>query len=105
MRDGGDGAAARGWRVTRSADVEAEEPATDVVFDLRLRPSRFLEVRDVELLVAAHPPEGVERPGGAARRVRHAQHAESGEHIRSEQGRVPGDRRSPVVTDDDGGLL
>jgi hypothetical protein len=43
--------------------------------------------------------------GGPARLERHRQPRHRREHVRPQEGAVPGDRRAPVVADDDAGLM
>ena len=56
--------------VTGGADVEAEQPRTDIQLNFGLGPARLLEVVDVELLaaeaaaMAAKLSVGRRRPGG-----------------------------------------
>ncbi len=95
------------WRrsITGRREVEAEQPPTHVLVELALGPAGLLEVLDVELLGAGHQPEGVGRAGVPRRPERHRQAADGTEHVGPQQGRVPRDRRTPVVADDDGLLL
>nr|AWS27290.1 FunU2 [Streptosporangium sp. KD35] len=99
------GHAGGGHRVAGERGVEPGQPAADVRFDLGLGPAGLLEVADVELLLAAHPGEDLAGPGPAPRRVGDAQQPDRGEHLRPDQGAAGGDVRTPVVTDDDRGLL
>ena len=103
----GDGKAGRfpreRWRcITRCAEDHPLQPAGRIGADLRLGHAGFLEVLDVERVVAAHHPEQVGGSEPVGRGIGDAQQGDRPEHLGAQQRRRAGDRRPPVVTHDHG---
>ncbi|MGY3550692.1 hypothetical protein ACVWZ4_006053 [Bradyrhizobium sp. USDA 4472] len=92
----------RGVRIGKSAAAEHNtHGAGDVTLELGLGDTRRLEILPVEIRYAALAQQ-LERLTASAERRGHAQPCDGREYIRAEQCRVPGDRRAPVMADDDG---
>ena len=76
----------------------------DIALELGLGDARRLEILPVEIGDAV-VPQGFERQAASAGRRRNAEAGDLGEDIGAEHRRVPGDRRAPVMADNDGLLF
>ena len=76
----------------------------DIALELGLGDAGRLKILPVEVGDPALA-QGVERPVTAAKGRGNAEPRDPGEDVRTEHGRVPGDRRAPIMADDDGLFL
>ena len=76
----------------------------DVALELGFGHAGCLEILPVEIGDAVFL-QGIERQAAAAGRRRNAEAGDLGEDIRAEHRRVPGDRRAPIMADNDGLLF
>src|SRR5712671_5748126 len=76
----------------------------DVTLEFRFGNAGRLEILPIEIGDAALP-QALQRPAAAAEWRGHAEARDLCEHVRAELRRVPGDRRAPIMTDDDGLFL
>ena len=76
----------------------------DVALELGFGHSGWLEILPVEVGDAVFL-QGIERQTASAGRRRNAEAGDLGEDIRAEHRRVPGDRRAPIMADNDGLLF
>jgi hypothetical protein len=76
----------------------------DVTLEFRLGHTGRLEVLPIEIGDAAFA-QAFQWPAAAAEGWGHAEAGDLGEHVRAEHRRMPGDRRAPIMTDNDRLLL
>ena len=76
----------------------------DVALEFGFRHPGWLEILPVEIGDAVFL-QGIERQTAPAGRRRNAEAGDLGENIRAEHRRVPGDRRPPIMADNDGLLF
>jgi hypothetical protein len=90
----------RRGRIGKSAPEQGSHRQLNVALELGLGDAGGLKVLPVEIGNATLT-QGIEWPAAAPEGWRDAEAGNRGEHIGTEQGGVPGDRRAPVVADDD----
>ena len=94
----------RGGRIGKSAPEQGSHRQANIAFEFAFGDARRLKILPIEIADAAFA-QRIQRPPAPSQGRGNAQARNRRENIGPEQRGVPGDRRAPIVTDDDGLLF